>query len=436
MRADRAVSTFVALLLAGCSGPAMVMLQVNGPPLDLGDPPASGDEGQLAILVRGDSLDIVSLDKERVVLHSYALSDGAAASEDLMGLQPELFELTEDLLTRAVLAPDVEDLGDADQEECLRTGLSDMGRTAELYQGGVIALGENLGFILSARTTLKCPDLGVSTVVSVEHLVVLDATGNRVQDDAVAWIGEPPMSATALALEGGRLGAAWITPRGVWVVGTGGAPEVAIGFVAPWTAGSVPVHFLVEGGDDLSFAFGVIDRPMASVGQGESYLLLYMATLDDPTYQEVVRLELPDHPQAAAAVWTGEQLDVVMFAETLKPHAESFARVHVASFGASGTQVGELVDVHAWKDHMGGSFGLLDLGIGHVDGVTGAAWLFRRATATNVELAWSSQQAGGQAATYELGWEVVDLWQVLAGPDGLVLLWADPGMHLVSVPVP
>lgn len=439
MKADRFLAVGAALvaacMLQGCGGPQVVMLHVDEPALELGKAPPSVDGADCTTMVVDDELLMVTVGQERVVLDRFSLADGSSETEDLVGLQPELFALTDELIADALLDPAIADLGPDDREECLRTGTVEMGRFMQLYEQGLVSVDGNLGLILSARTPLRCEDQGISTVVAVEHLIVLDETYNRVQHDHVVWIGRAPLEALAMDLDG-RLQALWLAPDGLHVTSGQGASQ-AMGFVSPWDPAHMPVHFLEAAvGDDLSYAFGVIERPMASVGQGESYLVLYLAPRNDLTYQEVVRVALPDHPQIVDAVWTGDRIVVAMFAETLKPHAESFADVRMVAFDAQGVQQGDLVSVHHFKDPMGGSFGLLGLGVTHTSGGVSAVWLHRRESASMLQLVHFAGDATGPAASHELGWDPVDRFQVLSGPDGPLVLWTDKNLHLLKIPAP
>jgi hypothetical protein len=413
----------------------MLALEVREPALDLGSTVVGGGGGDWSLVVRGDTLLVVSVTGERVVLDAFDLRDGSAESEDLLTIRPELFEIDEELAAEAVVSEELAELGPSDLEECLRTGLSEMGRTVVLYEQGLADVEGRIGLVVSARTPLGCDDLGVSTTLSVEHLVVLDETWNRVQHDRAAWIGSPPLEAVALA-EDDRLGAAWLAADGVYTVGPGGAGRQALAFVEPWDPKAPPPHVLAAGGAEVSFVFAIVDRPMASVGQGESYLVVHLATAGDPTYQDVVRVALPDHPSALDACWSGDELLVAMFSEILKPHAESRAYVRTARFTADGGRVGELSLVHEWHDPLGGTFGFGQMGVVSLDDRQTVGWVYRRDRGVHLEAAALTAGGPGPVAGLELAWEEVEAFRLLAGPEGLLVLWANGGTHLLGVSPP
>ena len=420
-----------AAVAAACGGVPMKVLAVRGSPIDLGPVPEDVEGEPYAIAAAGNDLWMLETGKGQLEVRRFSAGGEVGDPEIILKLQPELWGLGEDVPGDAILSPDLADSPPGDLQACLGPGLEEMGRVIRLYRASLVPVGDGFGVIFGARAPVRCGDQGIETVASVEHVVVFDAAWNRIQDDRAVWVGDPPLEAVPV-LSGGRLDAAWLAPDGVWVSGAGRPPSREIGFVSRWSPAAMPVHFLVQGPEGVAaFVLGVVETPMATVGKGDSYLVLHSAHAGDPSSQEVTRTPLPEKPRAVAAAWTGETLGVAIFAEVVRPHAESNAWVWYAGFDASGEAQGGLVTILEWKSATGRSFGLSGLDVASDGSSIAAAWLHEGDLGPLVDVATSDGTAWGEPATHDVGWEGAADPRILPGGDGFLLLWSDTSLRLL-----
>jgi hypothetical protein len=357
-------------------------------------------------------------------------------AETLLNLQPELWEPTETLVAAARMTPRFEDLPASTLEACLREGMSEMARHVHVYGRGLVAVEDGVGVVFGARTTLECEEAGADAAVGVEHVIVFDAESSRIQHDRSLWIDVVPMDAIA-TLDGQDVRAAWLVTDGVWVGGAGEQPSRAVKFTDPWKAGELPVHFFEPmPGSDRLFALGVVERPMATVGQGESYLVMHMAHRDDPARLEVSRLALPDHPQAAAAAWSGDRLGVMLFSEVRPPHAESQAHVRFVTYATGGEPSGELETVLEWDSATGKTYGMLELQMAWTGGTYAGALLHEQDMVWLVELITVREGQSGRTATHDVGWREAKDLRLVPDQDGFLMLWSDKVIRLLEVAPP
>jgi hypothetical protein len=250
------------------------------------------------------------------------------------------------------------------------------------------------------------------------------------------WIEKVPMDAV-VAVDGQSLRAAWLASDGVYVGGGGTQTSRVVKFTDPWTGSAMPAHFFVPTpGKDVMFALGVIERPMATVGQGESYLVMRMADRSDPASLHVSRLALPEHPQAVAGAWSGDDLGVTLFAEVRPPHAESRAMTYFVRFDAAATAQGELEKIASWNSALGKTFGMMELVMAYGDGMYASAVLYNQGMGGMVDLITIGPGGAGSPATHDMGWsDAKDLRLLPSGEDFLVL-WSDKVVRLLRVGPP
>jgi len=388
-----------------------------------------------AVLSQPGGFRVLAVEEERLVLASFGTDGKRLSSEDLIALKPELWAADPAMLDSAIMSGRFQDLPRDVLEACLRAGLSEMARHVHVYGGGLVQAGKGYGIVFGARTTLECEEAGSEAALSLERAIVFDATYNRVQDDTSLWIEKLPMDALP-ALDGESLRVAWLAEDGVYVGGAGSAPSRAVKFTTTWKVGDPPVHFFVPtpGGASM-FALGIVERPMETVGQGESYLVLHLMDRADPSSLTVSRLALPRHPQAAAASWDGSSLGVVLFAEVRKPHAESSATVYRVVYDAKGSQVGGIETVLEWKDTMGKSYGMLEVVSAWGPGAWAAAVLYDRGWGGLIDLV-TVTEAGTRQATHDMGWQGCEDLRLLPRGDGFIFMWTDKAVRALMVEPP
>jgi hypothetical protein len=431
-----AVSIPLLVLAAACGGPQVPALVVPGEPVDLGLSPKGLMGATYSLVARDGGIGVLTVDEERVNLLGYDAAGEPTGEEILMNLQPELWAVDEAMLASAVMTHRYEDLPLVTLEGCLRSGLSDIARHVFVYGRGLVPVGDGFGLVFGARTTLECDEAGASATASVEHIIVFDADFNRVQHDRSVWIEKVPMDAV-VAVDGQSMRAAWLAADGVYVGGGGMQTSRVVKFTDPWTGSAMPAHFFVPTpGKDVMFALGVVERPMATVGQGESYLVMRIADRSDPSSLHVSRLALPEHPQAVAGAWSGDDLGVTLFAEVRPPHAESRAMTYFVRFDATATVQGELETITSWTSALGKTFGMMELVMAHGDGMFASAILYDQGMGGMVDLVTIDSSGAGNPATHDMGWsDAKDLRLLPSGEDFLVL-WSDKVVRLLRVGPP
>lgn len=433
---DSMIVMATLLVVAACGGPQMPSLVVPGEAVDLGLSPKGLMGATYSLMTGDDGFKLLTVDEERVTLMGYDAAGQPGEPEILMNLQPELWAVEEGMLESAVMTFRYEDLPLATLEGCMRSGLSDVARHVFVYGRGLVPVGDGYGLVFGARTTLECEEAGASATASVEHIIVFDADFNRIQHDRSVWIEKVPTDAV-IAVDGQSMRAAWLASDGVYVGGGGPPTSRVVKFTDPWNGSETPAHFFEPApGPDVMFALGVIDRPMATVGQGESYLVLTMADREDPSELEVTRLALPEHPQAVAGAWSGDRLGVTLFAEVRPPHAESRAMAYFVTFDEKATAQGELATILDWRNALGKSFGMMEVVMAHLEGTYAAAILYNQGMGGMVELITMAQGGGARAATHDMGWSDAKDLRLETGGEDFLVLWSDKVVRLLRVAPP
>jgi hypothetical protein len=425
----------VGAALAGCGGHQVTKLVLPGTAVDMGLSPKGLAGATYSMIPSDDGFAVLTVEEESMVLISYDGSGQRVGSETMLNLQPELWQVTPELIASARMTPRYEDLPAQVLEACLREGMSEMARHVNVYDRGLVRAGQGYGVIFGARTTLECEEAGHDAMVGLEHVIVFDETMNRVQQDVSLWIETIPLDAIA-HVEGREVHAVWLARDGVYVGGAGAAPDRAVKFTDPWNPSDPPVHFLVPtpGGPSM-FALGVVERPMATVGQGESYLVMHVAGASDPHELEVSRLPLPYHPQAAAAAWSGSALGVFLFSEVRMPHKESFAHVHFVEYDAKARPSGELASIMDWSSATGKTFGMLELRAAWSSGTYGAAILYEQDMMWMIDLIRVTGGAAATPAMHDMGWREAKDMRMQPHGGGFGITWSDKVIRFLAVDV-
>ncbi|MBW2260637.1 MAG: hypothetical protein JRG91_01585 [Deltaproteobacteria bacterium] len=423
-------------LVAACGGSRMPSLVVPGEATDLGLSPKGLMGATYSLVAQDGGIRVLTVDEERVNLVGYDAEGQQTGAEILLNLQPELWAVDEAMLASAIMTHRYEDLPLVTLEGCIRSGLSDIARHVFVYDRGLVPVADGYGLVFGARTTLECDEAGANATVSVEHIIVFDADFNRIQHDRAVWIEKAPMDAV-VAVDGQSLRAAWLASDGVYIGGGGAPVSRVVKFTDPWSGSEIPAHFFEPTpGQDVMFALGVIERPMATVGQGESYLVLHMADRADPSSLKVSRLALPEHPQAVAGAWSGDRLGVTLFAEVRPPHAESRAMAYFVTFDDAATAQGELETILGWKSALGKSFGMQELVMAYRDGTYAAAILYDQGMGGMIDLIPIESSGPMPPATHDMGWSDAKDLRLLSCGEDFLILWSDKVVRLLRVAPP
>lgn len=430
------IAAAIALLATACGGGQVQALVVPGTAKDLGISPKGLMGATYSLVAAGGGFRVLMVSGERMELAQYDPEGKREGAEILLNLQPELWAVDEDLLASAIMSPRMEDLPEMQLEACLRTGLSEIARHVFVYGQGLVPVGDGYGVVFGARTSLECEEAGSPSEVSVEHVIVFDADFNRTQHDRFLWIDGVPMDAI-LDVGGPSIRAAWLVSDGVFAGGGGLDMTRAVNFTDPWRPSDMPVHFFEPTpGSTAMFALGVVERPMATVGQGESYLVMHMAGRADPSSLEVSRLALPEHPQAAAAAWKGGRLGVTLFAEVRPPHAECRVHAYYVEYDPSGQAAGELSEIMEWKSATGKTFGMMELEMACGGETCASAILYNQGMGGMIELITVTSGSAGPPATHDMGWENAKDLRIESSGEDFLILWSDKVVRVLEVGPP
>lgn len=424
------------LVMAACGGAQAPALVVPGTATDLGLSPKGMQGATYSLVARGDGIKVLTVDEERMQLRGYDASGAELGTEVLLNLQPELWNVDESLLEGAVMSFRFEDLPTPTLEGCLRAGRSEMSRHIFVYGGGLVDVGDGFGVVFGARANMECDEAGAPTTVSVEHIIVFDTDFNRVQHDTSLWIEKVPMDAVT-AVDGQAMRAAWLVSDGVYVGGSGVPPSRSLTFTSLWSEKDPPVHFFIPTPDtEVIYALGLVERPMASVGQGESYLVMHIADRDDPSDLKVSRLALPDHPQSVAGAWADGRVGVSLFAEVRPPHAESRARVYFVEFDRSATAQADIATVLEWKSVLGKSFGMQAIVMSWRAGTYAAALQYDQGMGGMIDLITIASGGARPRATHDMGWQDAKDLRILPSGDDFLILWSDKVVRMLRISPP